>query len=106
MTDKKQMMIAFITALTDVLKDEEDRELDCVPKIDIEAVRGNDLVLSMFRALQCVCNEFLGREDDPLEFISVLTKLLFQEERERLTGVCEDETAEEGEDRENACSDK
>lgn len=77
--NKKEMQIAFITALTDVFKDEDNRELGCIPKVDMENENGNDLILAMFYAVQYVYNTYAGQKDDPLAFISVLTRLLFQE---------------------------
>lgn len=79
MTKKDNMQIAFITALLDVFRDEDKRELDCMPKVDIEYENGNDLILAMFYAVQYVYNIYSGQKDDPLAFISVLTRLLFQE---------------------------
>ena len=100
MTKKENMRIAFITALLDVFRDEDNRELDCIPKVDVEHENGNDLILAMFYAMQYVCNTYSGRKDDPLDFISVLTRLLFQEHQEKFSGVSEDE------DHENASSDE
>lgn len=99
MTKKKNMQIAFIIALTDVFKNEDERELDCIPKLEDEGENGNDLILAMFYAFQYVCNTYSGQKYDPLEFISVLTRLLFQEQRERFV-------AKEDEDDENTSTDK
>lgn len=91
MTKKKNMQIAFITALLDVFRDEDDRELDCIPKLDDEGENGNDLILAMFHAFQFVFNEYSGQKCDSLEFISILTRLLFQEQRERFAAEEEDD---------------
>lgn len=94
MTKKKNMQIAFITALLDVFRDEDNRELECIPAVDIEHENGNDLILAMFYAFQYVCNTYSGQKYDPLEFISVLTRLLFQEQREKSSDVSEVENHE------------
>lgn len=104
MSNKENMQIAFFTALTDAFKDEDDRELNCIPKVNTE--NGNDLILAMFHAFHLVFNQYTGQKCDPLEFISILTRLLFQEHQERFLGVCEDETTdEECANHENICSD-
>lgn len=100
MTKKENMQVAFTTALLDVFRDEGERELNYFPKVDIENENGNDLILAMFYAVQYVYNTYSGREDDPLAFICVLTRLLFQEQRENFPGVSEDK------DHENASFDK
>lgn len=100
MTKKENMQVAFTTALLDVFRDEDERELDYFPKIDIENENGNDLILAMFYAVQYVYNTYAGRKDDPLAFIYVLTRLLFQEQRENFPGVSEDK------DHENVSSDE
>lgn len=48
MNSKEDMKAAFITALTDVFKDEDGRELNCIPKLDDEGGNGNDLILAIF----------------------------------------------------------
>lgn len=89
MTNKESMQIAFITALTDAFKDEDDRELNCIPKVQTE--NGNDLILAMFYAFHLVFNKYTGQKCDPLDFISILIRLIFQEQRERLLGVSVEE---------------
>lgn len=91
MTNKENLQIAFIVALTDVFKDENDKELGTIPKIDLNTIRGNDLVLAMFYALQYVCNKCTGQECDPLEFIGILIRLIFQEQREQFLGASVEE---------------
>lgn len=82
--DKNDMKIMFITALMDAFKDEEDRELDSFPEIDINNVDCNEMVLAMFYAFQFVFNHFTTKCVDPLEFIEILIRLLFQDQEKRL----------------------
>lgn len=82
---KEQMTAAFTTALTDVFKNEEDRELYCIPKIEDEGENGNEMILAMFYAFQFVFNIYTGQECDPLEFIAILTRLIFQDLQESIT---------------------
>ncbi len=48
MNKKEQMTVAFITALTDVFKNKDERELDCIPKLEDDGENGNDLILAIF----------------------------------------------------------
>lgn len=48
MNKKEQMTAAFITALTDVFKNKDERELDCIPKLEDDGENGNDLILAIF----------------------------------------------------------
>lgn len=91
MNSKEDMKAAFITALTDVFKDEDDRELDCIPKLEDEGENGNDLILAIFYAFQFVFNTYTGQECDPLDFISVLTRLFFQDYSERIANPDEED---------------
>lgn len=78
MEDKYNLILTFYTALYDCFRDEEQRELDAMPPIDFdENANANELILSMFYAMQMFVNNFSGNEYDPLEFISVLTRLIF-----------------------------
>ena len=60
MNKKEQMTVAFITALTDVFKNKDERELDCVPKIEDEGENGNDLTLAIFLRFS-ICIQFIYR---------------------------------------------
>ncbi len=101
MNNIEQMTLTFVTALTDVFKDEDDRELNNMPEFNIEKVKGNELVLSMFYAFQFVFNQYTGRKDDSLKFIGVLTRLLFQEQQNQFTGADQEDEGDE-----NTSSDK
>lgn len=91
MNKKEQMTVAFITALTDVFKNKDERELDCIPKLEDEGKNGNDLILAIFYAFQFVFNTYTGQECDSLKFISILTRLLFQEHQDSINNVNEEE---------------
>lgn len=97
--DKKDSMTAiFIAALTDVFKDEDERTLPAIG-VDSDSINGNDLILAMFFAFHYIFNQYTGEQADPLEFISILTRLLFQEQKEILSGTSEeDEDEKDGSD--------
>ena len=86
----KQMTMQFVTAIMDCFKDEDERELYSFPQI--ESNDGNEIVMSMFHAFQLAVNQLGETHYDPLEFISVLTRLIFQEANAKKAG---------GEDNEN-----
>ena len=80
----EQMTMQFVTAITDCFKDEDNRELYSFPQIESE--NGNEIVLSMFYAFQLVVNQLGDTQYDPIEFIGVLTRLLFQEAKAKKAG--------------------
>ena len=80
----EQMTMQFVTAIMDCFKDEDNRELCSFPQIESED--GNEIVLSMFHAFQFVVNQLGNEKYNPLEFISVLTRLLFQEANAKKAG--------------------
>jgi hypothetical protein len=87
-----QMIMQFVTAITDCFKDEDNRELYSFSQIKSED--GNEIVLSMFYALQFVVNQLGNTHYDPLELISVLTRLLFlQEVNTNKNGGADDENS-------------
>lgn len=97
MNNKENLKIAFFVALTDVFRNVEDRQLSAILPVNPETEYGNDLVLAMFYALQALHIECTGTKVDPLEFISILTRLLFQEQSEAFKGgdIDEDTSTDE-----------
>lgn len=87
----KQMTMQFVTAITDCFKDEDNRELYNFPQIESED--GNEIVLSMLYAFQLVVDQLGDTHYDPLEFISVLTRLLFQDAHAEKVGGADDENS-------------
>lgn len=77
--EKDTIALMFFTALMDCFKEDEERELDAFGKLDLNEVDGNTLILSMFHAFQLVFSRFTSQNPDPLEFISILTRLVFQD---------------------------
>ncbi|MBQ6169768.1 MAG: hypothetical protein IJK30_07425 [Ruminococcus sp.] len=84
-----EMTMQVAVAIRDCFKDEDDRELYNFPQIESED--GNEIVLSIFHAFQFVVNQLGDTHYDPLEFISVLTRLLFQDAKAENAGGANDD---------------
>lgn len=67
----------FGAALTDVYKDEEDRELPAFPKMDLGGDFTEDLTAMLF-AMHIVAGRITHNRWDILEFANVLTRLAVQ----------------------------
>lgn len=67
----------FAAALTDVYKDEEDRELPTLPKMDLGGDFTEDLTAMLF-AMRVVAGRITHNNWDILEFTNVLTRLAVQ----------------------------
>lgn len=67
----------FGAALTDVYKDEEDRELPALPKMDLGGDFTEDLTAMLF-AMHIVAGRITHNSWDILEFTNVLTRLAVQ----------------------------
>lgn len=76
-SEKASLIATFYTALLDCFRDEDDRRLDaCVP-VDFERINCNEIILCMLRAFQIIVTEITDFDGDPLEFLALLTRLLF-----------------------------
>lgn len=78
--ERLQNKLIFYTAIQDAFRDEDDRELNSVGKIELsEGKECNDEILDLFYAFNAVFNKLTGSECDPLDFINILIRLLFQD---------------------------
>lgn len=72
--------IIFLTAISDAFRDEEDRELNAVGKIDIpDDGNATPILTDLFYAFKAFYTQISGDNVDPIEFIGVLTRLIFQD---------------------------
>lgn len=78
--DRDQLKITFFAALTDAFKDEEERSLNFMPKVDIENAEANVIFTEMFYAFQITFNTLTNNHCDPIDFIQTLTRLLFEDQ--------------------------
>lgn len=91
---KTNLIVTFYTALLDCFRDEDNRQLDTFASIDIESGSCNDMVLCMFNAFKMTVAQITDFDGDPLEFLAMLTRLLF------LDNIKEDNEESEADDEE------
>lgn len=74
----EEKAMAFATALTDVYRDEENRELEAFSKIDLSEDMTDD-VTAMLVAMQVIYEKITGDHDsDIIDFTHILNKLAVQ----------------------------
>lgn len=79
--DRMANKIIFLTAISDAFRDEEDRELNAAGKIDIpEDGNATPILTDLFYAFKIFYTQMSGDNVDPIEFIGVLTRLIFQDQ--------------------------
>lgn len=79
--ERTQNKLIFLTAISDVFRDDEDRELDSVGRIEMpEDGDLTKVMTDLFYAVQTFFNMTTESEVDPVEFISILTRLIFQDQ--------------------------
>lgn len=78
--DRDQLKITFSAALTDVFMDEEERSLKFMPKVDLKNAEANVVFTEMFYAFQMAFNVLTNNHCDPIDFIQMLTRLLFEDQ--------------------------
>lgn len=67
----------FLTALLDVYKDEQNRELHAMPKLKVTADVTED-VTAMLIAVCVISNQMTGLDDDLIGFTHTLNRLAIQ----------------------------
>ena len=67
----------FIAAITDVFRDEEDRELDAFSKLELNKDATEDITAILI-AFQYVVQWLTGYDGDLIDFTHILNKLAFQ----------------------------
>ena len=75
--DTKQKALHFLTALTDVYRDEERRELDAFEKLELSDDMTEDAT-AMLVAMHFMVQQLLGYDGDLIDFTHALNKLAFQ----------------------------
>lgn len=79
--DRMANKIIFLTAISDAFRNEEDRELNAAGKIDIpEDGNATPILTDLFYAFKIFYTQISGDNVDPIEFIGVLTRLVFQDQ--------------------------
>ena len=80
----EEKALCFVTALADVYRDEENRELVAFPKMKITNDFTEDFT-AMLLAMNLVCKQLTGYDGDLIDFTHMLNKLAVQHimDRER-----------------------
>lgn len=78
MTKTEEKAMAFITAITDVYRDEENREFEAFGKMEFSEDATEDFT-AMLVALKCIYAKLTGDHDtDIIDFTHILNKLAVQ----------------------------
>lgn len=81
--DRMRNKMIFFTAIEDAFRDDEDRELDVLGKIEIpEDGNFTNIMTDLFYSVQAFFNLKTNQKLDQLEFLSLLTRLVFQDQLE------------------------
>ncbi len=80
MNNRENKAIAFLIALSDVYKDVDDRELDCISPLTIpENGDMSEDIFCMLKAMHLMIVKIMGDEDmDLLDTIAMLNRLVFR----------------------------
>ena len=80
MNNREQKTLTFLIALSDVYKEEDDRELNCMSPIKLpEDGNMTEDIFCMLKAIHTMIVKIVGDEDmDLLDTIAMLNRLVFQ----------------------------
>lgn len=80
MDNREQKTLTFLIALSDVYKEEDDRELNCMSPIELpEDGNMTEDIFCMLKAIHTMIVKIVGDEDmDLLDTIAMLNRLVFQ----------------------------
>ncbi len=73
----KEKALQFLTALSDVYRDEEDRELEAFEKMQFSEDATEDFT-AMLLAMKAVFDRVIGDDSDLIDFTHILNKLAVQ----------------------------
>lgn len=74
----EEKALHFFAAISDVYKDEENRELETFSKLELPVDDANDDVTAMLIAFQFVVQRLTGYDGDLIDFTHILNKLAVQ----------------------------
>lgn len=77
MNDTQRKALHFLTALLDVYRDEEKRELDAFSKLELNDDATEDFT-AILVAMHVMVQQMTGYDGDLIDFTHVLNKLAFQ----------------------------
>lgn len=73
----KDKVTRFVCALTDVYREEENRELNAFDKLELEDDLTEDMT-AMLLAMMVMCQKLSSYDGDLIDFTHMLNKLVFQ----------------------------
>lgn len=74
----EEKALHFFAAISDVYKDEENRELETFSKLELPVDDANDDITAMLIAFQFVVQRLTGYDGDLIDFTHILNKLAVQ----------------------------
>lgn len=77
MESVKEKALQFLAALSDVYKDEENRELEAFGKMHLSEDVAEDFT-AMLIAMKCIFEQVVGDGSDLIDFTHILNKLAVQ----------------------------
>ncbi len=77
MSKIKEKALHFLIALSDVYRDEENRELEAFGKMQFSEDVSEDF-MAMLLAMKCVFDRVVGDDSDLIDFTHILNKLAVQ----------------------------
>lgn len=76
--DIKYKALQFLTALLDVYRDEENRELDAFSKLNLDGEDLTEDMTAILLAMMVFCQETTGFDGDLIDFTHMLNRLAIQ----------------------------
>ena len=76
--DIKYKALQFLTALLDVYRDEEKRELDAFSKLNMDGEDLTEDFTAILLAMHVMCQETTGYDGDLIDFTHMLNRLAVQ----------------------------
>lgn len=74
----EEKALHFLTAISDVYRDEEKRELEAFSKLELPSDDMTDYITAMLVAFQFVVQRLTGYDGDLIDFTHILNKLAVQ----------------------------
>ena len=78
MDDFKNKVLSFNTALKDMYRDEEQRESECIPKIELKEESLTEDFTAMIYAVFILYKEITGDDTDIIGFTHICNRFVFQ----------------------------
>lgn len=74
----EEKALHFVAAISDVYKDEENRELEAISKLELPMDDATDDITAMLIAFKLVVRRLTGDDGDLIDFTHILNKLAVQ----------------------------